>query len=243
MGRPMSLAVSGTPSKESYSDEAHLPAEPDSPEAYARLSRADEDTGRSGDTEAAPVQGSEAAGCRDPVEVAMTVQTARFRRTDRLLRTREFQRWKPARHHREPQGRWRGVAQPCEAMCSRVVPACSGPIGRGAGHPCDRAPRRSGRVMSRDASCARASRRSGGSGAMSEERHTGALGRALIMGVRAYRWTVSPWLGPACRFEPTCSHYALEAIERHGAASGGWLAIRRLCRCHPIGGSGYDPVP
>jgi hypothetical protein len=65
--------------------------------------------------------------------------------------------------------------------------------------------------------------------------------------VRLYRWCVSPVLavafGPACRFTPTCSAYALEAIQAHGAARGGWLALRRLCRCHPWGGCGCDTVP
>jgi len=64
--------------------------------------------------------------------------------------------------------------------------------------------------------------------------------RALI---RVYQLFLSPLIGPRCRFLPTCSHYAAEAVERHGAARGGWLAVRRLLRCHPWGGSGYDPVP
>jgi putative membrane protein insertion efficiency factor len=65
--------------------------------------------------------------------------------------------------------------------------------------------------------------------------------------ILAYRHVISPWLGPNCRFQPTCSAYALEAIEKHGALRGGWLTLRRLSKCHPIswlGGSyGYDPVP
>lgn len=67
--------------------------------------------------------------------------------------------------------------------------------------------------------------------------------------IRAYRLTVSPVLhfvlGPAagCRFEPTCSEYALEAVTQHGAVRGGLLAARRICRCHPWGGCGHDPVP
>lgn len=65
----------------------------------------------------------------------------------------------------------------------------------------------------------------------------------LIGLVRAYQWAVSPWLGPRCRFEPSCSQYMIEAIERHGALRGGWLGIRRILRCHPWGGTGYDPVP
>jgi putative membrane protein insertion efficiency factor len=61
--------------------------------------------------------------------------------------------------------------------------------------------------------------------------------------IRSYQLLVSPVLGPSCRYLPTCSDYAAEAIERHGAVAGTWLALRRLARCHPWGGSGYDPVP
>lgn len=61
--------------------------------------------------------------------------------------------------------------------------------------------------------------------------------------IGGYRRWISPALPPACRFTPTCSAYAAEAIERYGAAKGTWLAVRRLLRCHPFGGSGYDPVP
>ncbi|HEY8516666.1 MAG TPA: membrane protein insertion efficiency factor YidD [Candidatus Binatia bacterium] len=64
--------------------------------------------------------------------------------------------------------------------------------------------------------------------------------RALL---RVYQLVVSPLLGPACRYVPSCSEYAREAIERHGAARGSLLALRRLGRCHPLGGSGFDPVP
>lgn len=67
--------------------------------------------------------------------------------------------------------------------------------------------------------------------------------RLLALPVRAYRLLLSPWLGHACRYQPTCSAYALEALERHGALRGGWLAARRIGRCHPWGGAGYDPVP
>lgn len=71
----------------------------------------------------------------------------------------------------------------------------------------------------------------------------------LIISVRLYRWTLSPVLrllgGPAggCRFTPSCSAYALEALQTHGTARGSWLAAKRVCRCHPWGGCGHDPVP
>lgn len=68
--------------------------------------------------------------------------------------------------------------------------------------------------------------------------------RALLMGlVRGYRLLLSPWLGSACRFEPTCSAYALQALERHGAGAGSYLTVRRLARCHPWCDGGLDPVP
>ncbi|MFC7451750.1 membrane protein insertion efficiency factor YidD [Insolitispirillum peregrinum] len=61
--------------------------------------------------------------------------------------------------------------------------------------------------------------------------------------IRGYQLLLSPVLPPSCRYTPTCSTYALQALERHGLVRGGWLAIRRIGRCHPWGGSGYDPVP
>jgi len=61
--------------------------------------------------------------------------------------------------------------------------------------------------------------------------------------IHAYRLFLSPVLAPACRFQPSCSAYALEAIQMHGALRGGWLAVRRIARCRPGGGSGLDPVP
>jgi putative membrane protein insertion efficiency factor len=68
-------------------------------------------------------------------------------------------------------------------------------------------------------------------------------GAVLAIPVRVYQLVVSPLLPPSCRFLPTCSDYAAEAIRRHGAVRGLLLALRRLARCHPWGGSGYDPVP
>jgi len=65
----------------------------------------------------------------------------------------------------------------------------------------------------------------------------------LSLPVRAYRAVFSPWVGHNCRYHPTCSAYAMEALEKHGAIKGGWLAARRIMRCHPWGGSGIDNVP
>ena len=67
--------------------------------------------------------------------------------------------------------------------------------------------------------------------------------RVLLALIRGYKRYVSPSLPSACRYTPTCSVYATEAIEKYGAGRGSWLALRRLLRCHPWGGYGYDPVP
>jgi len=67
--------------------------------------------------------------------------------------------------------------------------------------------------------------------------------RLLIGLVRGYRLLLSPWLGSACRFEPTCSAYALQALQQHGAATGSYLTLRRLVRCQPWCAGGHDPVP
>ena len=60
--------------------------------------------------------------------------------------------------------------------------------------------------------------------------------------LRAYKWAISPMFPTACRYVPTCSEYATEAVERYGAVRGGWMACARILRCHPFAGSGYDPV-
>lgn len=78
---------------------------------------------------------------------------------------------------------------------------------------------------------------------MERQYRTGILGATLKAAIRAYQLFVSPLRPPCCRFLPTCSDYAIEAIGRHGAWRGGGLALWRLARCHPWGGSGYDPVP
>ncbi|HWV55848.1 MAG TPA: membrane protein insertion efficiency factor YidD [Longimicrobiales bacterium] len=69
------------------------------------------------------------------------------------------------------------------------------------------------------------------------------MAKVLIAMIDVYRRWISPMLPPTCRYHPTCSAYAREAIERHGPARGSWLAARRLLRCHPLGSHGYDPVP
>jgi len=69
------------------------------------------------------------------------------------------------------------------------------------------------------------------------------LSRPLVAILRGYRYAVSPMLGMHCRFAPSCSEYAIEALQKHGAARGGWLAAKRVARCHPWSAGGYDPVP
>ncbi|HXV73386.1 MAG TPA: membrane protein insertion efficiency factor YidD [Sphingomonadales bacterium] len=69
------------------------------------------------------------------------------------------------------------------------------------------------------------------------------MARALTLLVRGYQAGVSPYLPVSCRYQPTCSQYALEALEIHGGLKGTWLAIKRVGRCHPWGGQGFDPVP
>ncbi|HTT78433.1 MAG TPA: membrane protein insertion efficiency factor YidD [Stellaceae bacterium] len=69
------------------------------------------------------------------------------------------------------------------------------------------------------------------------------VGLAMRGAIRAYQLLLSPVLPPSCRYYPSCSHYAAEAIAWHGPWRGAWLGLRRLLRCHPWGGSGYDPVP
>jgi len=65
----------------------------------------------------------------------------------------------------------------------------------------------------------------------------------LIIPIKIYQTIISPLLGPSCRFTPTCSQYAVEAIQKYGPFKGSWLSFKRILKCHPWGGSGYDPVP
>ena len=69
------------------------------------------------------------------------------------------------------------------------------------------------------------------------------LKKLLILPIRFYQYVLSPWIGQSCRFTPTCSNYMIEAIEIHGVIKGIYLGTKRILRCHPWGGSGYDPVP
>jgi len=70
-----------------------------------------------------------------------------------------------------------------------------------------------------------------------------SMTRLMILALKGYKFAISPWFGAACRYHPTCSAYAGEAIRLHGPVRGVWLGARRIARCHPWGGSGYDPVP
>jgi uncharacterized protein len=73
--------------------------------------------------------------------------------------------------------------------------------------------------------------------------HPGAAARVALLLIRGYKYFISPALPAACRFVPSCADYTAEAIMRHGLLKGGWLGVRRLSRCHPLGGHGHDPVP
>ena len=81
------------------------------------------------------------------------------------------------------------------------------------------------------------------SGSRQAEARLSAGARVLTIFITGYRRFVSPLLGPHCRFAPSCSAYALEAVREHGALRGSWLAVRRLARCHPFNPGGFDPVP
>jgi putative membrane protein insertion efficiency factor len=80
-------------------------------------------------------------------------------------------------------------------------------------------------------------------GERAQTRHPRMLVRLLVLLIRAYQAAISPLLGPSCRFFPSCSHYMVACLERHGALRGGWLGLRRICRCHPFHPGGYDPPP
>ncbi len=69
------------------------------------------------------------------------------------------------------------------------------------------------------------------------------LSYPFLLLIKIYQYLISPLLGPKCRFTPTCSQYAVEALKQYGIFKGSWLAIKRISKCHPAGGSGYDPVP
>jgi putative membrane protein insertion efficiency factor len=69
------------------------------------------------------------------------------------------------------------------------------------------------------------------------------MSRTVLLAIRLYQKTVSPYLPSACRYSPTCSHYSHDAVEKYGAIKGAWMGLKRLGRCHPLGGKGYDPVP
>ena len=71
----------------------------------------------------------------------------------------------------------------------------------------------------------------------------GLTAKIMLGLIRFYQYAVSPLIPSRCRYTPTCSQYALEAVKKYGSFKGGWLAVKRIARCHPFGGSGHDPVP
>lgn len=78
---------------------------------------------------------------------------------------------------------------------------------------------------------------------MAEPKENNLLVKLFLLPIRFYRAYISPLKPPVCRYTPTCSEYAVIALKRYGVLKGSWLAIKRIARCHPWGGSGYDPVP
>jgi putative membrane protein insertion efficiency factor len=72
---------------------------------------------------------------------------------------------------------------------------------------------------------------------------TGLLGSIFLVLIKGYQYLISPLLGAACRYTPSCSQYGVEAIQKYGAFKGGWLTLKRIARCNPWGGHGHDPVP
>lgn len=78
---------------------------------------------------------------------------------------------------------------------------------------------------------------------MQDNRLKNAIRWVVTLPIHIYRYVLSPLIGPRCRYAPSCSEFAVEAIQRHGVFKGIWLGFRRVCRCGPMGGSGYDPVP
>lgn len=84
---------------------------------------------------------------------------------------------------------------------------------------------------------------SSGPFAMSDAPRVSSLARCLLGLIAAYKYLGSPWFSGTCRYVPGCADYMAESVMRHGAVKGAWYGLRRLARCHPFGGSGYDPVP
>ncbi len=147
------------------------------------------------------------------------------------------QRVHAPRHHDQPQGRQRTTEKPHSPIGAGVLspqlsghPAAVRSVGdRPAGGGAPRPPRRPTRTGT-------------GAANLMEGQPVSIAQRAVLAAIRAYRLLISPWLGPHCRFHPSCSVYAAQAIERRGTLRGAWLAVRRLARCHPYHPGGYDPV-
>jgi len=247
--------------------EADVSAESNSSTEKPRVPGAYEFAGRSRDLEAPTSQGPKAIGGLDSFEVAgdgedrplfpggsdpsfARLSTSRagretfcipkFRFIGRDAGGATVERAEPPRRDRQPSRRKRDLTQSGQEGDSRVVSAIArSRIG-------DRRHRRD----CAEPSCAPVGHgdRSGARFAVPQPRLDGTkpstpLQLLAVALIRLYQAAISPWLRPTCRFQPTCSHFAIDAIRAHGLVRGGWLGVRRLLRCQPFGGSGYDPVP
>lgn len=155
-----------------------------------------------------------------------------------------------SRHHHPKVSRQRSQAQPDQAAFEGGVPAESGGDSRRLGCSPEPAARSGGysvRGPGKGGVASFPSFSSGGGGRNasfgSRQRATRLIRLAALAAIRGYQIFLSPLLPPACRYYPTCSAYAFEAVEKWGVRRGLWFAARRLIRCHPWGGHGYDPVP